>query len=300
MNIKYLTYNQIDKTKWDECISACKNHLVYAESWYLDIVCDKDWSALVLDDYEAIMPLPLKSKMGLTYVQQPIWTQQLGVFSKKVITPEILNSFLNSIPNKLAMVSLNINETNFTKTEKLESKTNLVVDLNKSVEDLKTAFSSNTKRNCNKANKEGLTIDFESNNVTEYINFFKKHLKSPVSEFHFSSLKQLITESLKQQKGFIALVKHENEIVAASFILKSDNRLIYRTGTSNQKGKDLKAMFFLVEYILKKYQNQNYLLDFEGSELDGVARFYNGFGAQNIPYYYYKKYNNKLLKVFKK
>ena len=94
--------------------------------------------------------------------------------------------------------------------------------------------------------------------------------------------------------------KHENEIVAASFILKSKNRLIYRTGTSNRKGKDLKAMFFLVESVLKQYDNKEYILDFEGSEIEGVARFYKGFGAQDQPYYYYKKYNNRLLKIVKR
>lgn len=273
---------------------------MYAESWYLDIVCNKNWSALVLNDYEAVMPLALKSKMGLTYVQQPFWTQQLGVFSKEVITPELVDSFLQNAPKKLAMVSINLNETNFTEAAKLDAKTNLIVDLNTSFEVLKTTFSSNTKRNCNKANKEDLTINFESKNVTEYINFFKVHIKNPVSEFQYNSLEQIITESLKQGKGFIALVKSENEIVAASFILKSNNRLIYRTGTSNQKGKDTKAMFFLVQSILKQYQNKNYILDFEGSELEGVARFYKGFGGVNVPYYYYKKINNKLLKVLGK
>tara|TARA_B100000809_G_scaffold244431_1_gene270332 strand:- start:1025 stop:1927 length:903 start_codon:yes stop_codon:yes gene_type:complete len=300
LDFKYLTYKQIDKAKWDECISTCKNHMVYAESWYLDIVCNKNWSALVLGDYEAVMPLPLKSKMGLTYVQQPFWTQQLGVFSKKEITTDLVDTFLNNIPKKLAMVSLNLNETNLTENQKLDSKTNLIVDLNISFVEIKTNLSSNTKRNCNKSNKEDLIIDFDSTDVTEYINFFKAHIKNPISEFHYSCLEQIITESIKKGKGFIALVKHENEIIAASLILKSDNRLIYRTGTSNQKGKDLKAMFFLVESILKTYQSQNYLLDFEGSELEGVSRFYKGFGAQNSPYYYYKKYNNKLLKVLKK
>jgi lipid II:glycine glycyltransferase (peptidoglycan interpeptide bridge formation enzyme) len=274
--------------------------LVYAESWYLDLVCDQNWSAIVLNDYEAVMPLPLKSKMGLTYVQHPFWTQQLGVFSKQELTPELVASFLTNVPKKLAMVSININETNFTPNQNLASKTNLIVDLNSSFEALKSNFSSNTKRNCNKANKEGLTINFDNQNVLEFISFFKAHIKNPVSEFHYSCLTQIITESLQQQKGFIAFVKSENEIIAASFILKSANRIIYRTGTSNQKGKDTKAMFFLVESIIKKYADSNYLLDFEGSELEGVARFYKGFGAQKIPYYYYKRYNNKLLKVLKK
>lgn len=274
--------------------------MVYAESWYLDIVCSKNWSALVLNDYEAVMPLPLKTKMGLTYVQQPFWTQQLGVFSKQEITNDLVDSFLVNIPKKLALISTNLNSTNFTEKQNLDAKTNLVLDLNTSFETLKTAFSSNTKRNCNKAAKEGLTIDYTSNNVEEYINFFKAHIKNPVSEFHYTSLEQLITESLKHSNGFIALVKHENEIVAASYLLISDNRIIYRTGTSNQKGKDTKAMFFLVESLIKEYKNKAYTLDFEGSDLEGVARFYKGFGATTVPYYYYKKYNNTLLKILKK
>ena len=59
-------------------------------------------------------------------------------------------------------------------------------------------------------------------------------------------------------------------------------------------------MFLLVEEIIKKFSNSKYLLDFEGSEIEGVARFYVGFGASNAPYYYHKKYNNKLLHFIKK
>ena len=59
-------------------------------------------------------------------------------------------------------------------------------------------------------------------------------------------------------------------------------------------------MFFLVDELIQQHADSNYQLDFEGSEIEGVARFYNGFGATNNPYFYYKKYNNKLLKVLNK
>ena len=36
--ITYLTHDQIDKTLWDHCIAQAPNGLVYAWSWYLDIV----------------------------------------------------------------------------------------------------------------------------------------------------------------------------------------------------------------------------------------------------------------------
>lgn len=300
MEIKYITYQNINKEKWDNCILNAANHLVYAESWYLDIVCPKKWDALVLNDYEAVMPLPLKSKMGLTYVQQPIWTQQLGTFSTQKITSELTKRFLTAIPKKMAMVSLNLNEHNFIDDYNLVAKTNLILNLNESFDALQTNFSSNTKRNIKKANKENLTVDFESKDVESFIHFFKENIQNPISEYHYNTLNKLVEGAISNGKGFIALVKQDNTIVAASFILKSNNRLIYRTGTSNSKGKELKAMFLLVNEIIKQHANTNVLLDFEGSEIEGVARFYNGFGAENIPYYYYKQYNNKLLKIIKK
>ena len=300
MEIKYTTYKNIDKAKWDKCVLNAANHLIYAEAWYLDIVCPENWDALILNDYEAVMPLPLKSKMGLTYIQQPIWTQQLGVFSTLKITEQLTTAFLQAIPKKMAMVSLNLNETNLVSDIDLVAKTNLIVDLNSSLETLQSKFSTNTKRNSNKANKAGLIIDLESKAVNEFIDFFKSNIQNPISEYHYNTLSKLVEFAVNNNKGFIALVKLDDEIVAASFILKSNKRLIYRTGTSNPKGKELKAMFLLVNELIQQYADSNYKLDFEGSEIEGVARFYKGFGAENVPYYYYKKYNNKLLKVILK
>ena len=300
MEIKYTTYKNIDKAKWDKCVLNTTNHLIYAESWYLDIVCPEKWDALILNDYEAVMPLPLKSKMGLSYIQQPIWTQQLGVFSTLKITEQLTTSFLQTIPKKMAMVSLNLNEFNLVSDLELIAKTNLIIALNSSLETLQSKLSTNTKRNSNKANKAGLTVDLESKDINAFIDFFKSNIQNPISDYHYNTLSKLVEFVVNNNKGFIALVKLDDEIVAASFILKSNNRLIYRTGTSNPKGKELKAMFLLVNELIKQYADSNYKLDFEGSELEGVARFYKGFGATNVSYYYYKKYNNKLLKVLKR
>ncbi len=82
MVIKYLKHKDIDKNKWDECINEAPNGLIYGMSWYLDRVCP-GWDALVSDDYEAVMPLPWKQKMGLKYVYHPLFAQQLGVFYRR-------------------------------------------------------------------------------------------------------------------------------------------------------------------------------------------------------------------------
>ena len=57
---------------------------------------------------------------------------------------------------------------------------------------------------------------------------------------------------------------------------------------SNEKGKELRGMYFLIDTFLQKNAGKGILLDFEGSMLEGVARFYEGFGASQETYYQLK------------
>jgi len=291
VKIKYLKHNEIDFEKWDSCINNSINHLVYAESWYLNIVCGSSWDALVFEDYKAVMPLPLKNKLGLNYIQQPIWTQQLGIFSTHLIIEKLVLDFIKSVPKKFKAISCNLNAFNECNQLPLIPKTNLILDLSKDYDTLKSSFSTNTKRNITKANKNSVELDFDSNNVEEFIVFFKSTLNSPAQELEINILKQIISYSLKNNKGFIVSATINNELIASCFILKSDKRLIYRVARSNEQGKENKAMFLIVDQLIKKYSNTDYILDFEGSEIKGIARFYESFGATNQQYYYLKKYN---------
>ena len=95
--IQFFSHKEINKRKWDECISSSVNGRVYAYSWYLDIVTDQ-WDALILDNYQAVFPLPFRRKCGIDYVYQPVFTQQLGLFSQAPLSPSLLEEFLAQIP----------------------------------------------------------------------------------------------------------------------------------------------------------------------------------------------------------
>ena len=51
------------------------------------------------------------------------------------------------------------------------------------------------------------------------------------------------------------------------------------------------AMTLLITTIIKKYQNSEYILDFEGSMVKGVASFYKSFGAEKEVYSLLAYYN---------
>src|ERR1700759_1778470 len=74
--ISYLSHSDIDKLRWDACISHAQYSIIYGYSWYLDMV-SPGWDALVDDDYQSVFPLTWKKKFGLYYLSQPNFAQHL-------------------------------------------------------------------------------------------------------------------------------------------------------------------------------------------------------------------------------
>ena len=99
MKISYLTQANIDKSKWDRCIDTAENGLIYAYSFYLDAMSE-NWDALIVNDYEMVMPLTWKKKYTIYYLYQPVFTASLGIFGNN-ISAEMVKSFLEKIPVKI-------------------------------------------------------------------------------------------------------------------------------------------------------------------------------------------------------
>src|SRR5690606_23323566 len=89
----------------------------------------------------------------------------------------------------------------------------------------------------------------------------------------------------------------ENELCAAAFFCRWKDRAIYMNAVSSPEGKKSRAMFLLLDNFIRKNANTNLILDFEGSMLRGVSRFFEGFGA--TPEIYYGMNFNRLPGIIK-
>ncbi len=98
--IRYIKYEDIDKDQWDDCISHSFNGNIYAYSWYLDVVAEQ-WDALIENDYERVFPLTWKKQFGVKFLYQPFFTQQLGVFSKNILTVKNVEEFIKAITKRI-------------------------------------------------------------------------------------------------------------------------------------------------------------------------------------------------------
>ena len=289
MQLKHLRNSNIDYEKWNECISKSYNSLAYAYSWFLDVV-SPGWEALVSENYEYVMPLPAKSKYKIPYLVQPVLTQQLGIFSAHEINEDIVISFIKEIP--YYSYELNLNEKNF--YSKAFIYPNYVLDLNQPYKNIQNAYSKNTKRNIDKAKKLQLSVkkDIEINEFLEfYYSIEKKFLYVQKSILE----KVLQTGSANNSISLYGVCSVKNELVAALCVLKTENRLIYLLPVSNDEGKNSSAMFYLLDYLINKEADKNICLDFEGSKIEGIARFYRGYGAKNRPYYILKRFRPSFL-----
>lgn len=287
MKPQYLKHHEIDKVKWDASVAQSINHLPYCFSWYLDIVSPA-WNALVLDDYDFIFPLTHRTKAGINYLYQPYFTQQLGLFGKKNFNGSLVKEFVEAIPTKFKFIEINLNTNCVLNAEEksVTLKRTHLLNLNESFETVTRNFSDNTKRNIKKASSENFTLE-ENNEVKKLIKLFQSTAgkKTELKKKDYEMLGQLIETAMEKNSGKIFLVKNNSsEWQAAMFLLRSKNCFINLFNASSESGKKNRAMFFLMNEILRMNSNSDFTFDFEGSEIPEVARFYKGFGGKEIFY----------------
>ena len=284
MKIQHLRHNEIDRLRWDATIARSLCDLPYAYSWYLDVVCPM-WEALVTDDYEYVMPLPLKKNRFVSYLIHPIWVQQLGVYSAQEITEKVFKRFYRRIP--YLMFDFNVNYLNYSVAcGYVQCKRNLIIPHSKDVYAIRKNYSYNAKRNISKAQKLGLRI--EEIRLEEFVALWKSENSDMRQDLH-ATIQPLVEavffNSSQQCEPYLLGVYSGSQLIAALFGIKTRERFIYLIPVSNKDGKEKSAMFMLVDYILENVCCQQGLtFDCEGSMIDGVARFYRGFGAQEQPY----------------
>jgi uncharacterized protein YggL (DUF469 family) len=278
MEIRHLQHHEIDLIQWDNCILNACNSLVYAESWFLDIV-SPNWEALISGDYEYVMPLPVKKKYGFSFLVQPPLTQQLGVFSLHDIDEDIIMHFVQKIPYR--SYHLHLNEQN--RYSKGIKQPNFILSLNKDYDMLFSAYSTNTKRNVKKANSYNIKIKTDLS-VNEFFRFYHSVEKN-YANLPETKMSRLIKESLSRGKVTLhGAYNIHHELISVLCLLHSSQRLIYLLPVSNKEGKNSLAMFRIVDEIIQKYENQNSVFDFAGSSVSNIARFYQGFNAEMQPY----------------
>jgi len=289
--IQYLTREKLNIEKYDSCISNALNSRIYAFSWYLDIVAD-DWGVLVKDDYEAVMPLPKRTKYYIHYIYQAPWIQQLGIFSSVVADESVIHHFINSIPKKFKFIDVFLNSHNRINLEKIKLRDNFVLSLDKTYEKLRNRYSKGRKSSCKQGEQVNLKI-VDYYEPDKIIQLFKQNKGTELNRknLDYDVLSNLMKYAI--QHNFVQIfgvINSNKELIGGAFFLKDKHRITYLFSAINEEGREKQAMSFLIDHVIKIYAASNYILDFEGSMIKELASFFKSFGAQKETYFHFKKY----------
>lgn len=281
MKILYIPHASIDKKNWDLCIDNTTDGLIYAYSFYLDAM-SKNWDALIMNDYEIVMPLTWNKKYTIHYLYQPFFCAQLGIFGKN-ISSEIVKFFLEAIPPKFKYWDFYLNKDNLYSLPSfyMYERINYVLSLLDTYKNLSAKFAQSHQRNIKRALKLGNVVK-KNVDIEKVIFLAKQQTKkfSPIAEKDYNNFLKLF-EVLKKKKmaTTYGVYSANNQLIASCAFVFSHNRAYYILVGNHPDSRTAGASHLMIDYFIKEHAGENLVLDFEGSNISSLAFFYKSFGA---------------------
>jgi len=301
--INYVKRKDLDVVKYDYCIENAIQSRIYAYSWYLDIVAD-NWDVLILNDYEAVMPIPWKRKYGIKYVYPLLWVLELGVFYADNKTK--IAAFLATLFNKFRFVESKLNST-----EKFISCKNQLVGKQfqtLSLKEVYPAIYSKYRKDRKKDIRKAVHLDLieKWNDIPDkLIVLFKNNVgkRTPnILEHDYTILENLMLACLERKVGEILSIYDKNSnLVASGFFIKHKDVVTILVSSTDFKNRNNGANTFLIDRAIFKFQKNFNTFNFGGSSIKSIAKYFLSFGAKTEDYQQVK-YNKLpfLLRFFKK
>ncbi|MFD1144398.1 GNAT family N-acetyltransferase [Larkinella insperata] len=307
MIIRYLDRSALDPDRWDDCVRASSQRLVYAASWYLDALTTGDkapyWGGIVAEEqggYVAVMPVVYKKKYGIRYAFQPDYCQQLGVFSRSGVDLQTVFPEFWKLLNRHVkwVVSYRFNEKNehelsFPAGLPLVKRSNHVLPLDKPYAEIYKGYATDRKSNLNRARNTAWVVE-ESRDVRPLIQLHRTHNEEKA--VGGIDLDLTIYDRFAQavdglhQRGLVRIwmARKEGEQMpeAGGVFVMDANRIIYLFNGASVAGRKQQARLWMINRLVEEFAGTPLEFDFESPAVgaESVKAYYRSFGAESRLY----------------
>lgn len=173
--------------------------------------------------------------------------------------------------------------------KRIQPQKTLILDLNKTAEDLLKNFNKRTRYNIKLAEKKGVEIEMSN----QYSHCFYELLEKTKKRQNFHSYseeyyKKLLTIQTEYFKTYLFLAKYEHKIIVASIVIFFGNKAVSLHTGSDHIYSAIKAPYLLRWKVIlkaKEFNKRNY--DFWGideKKWPGITQLKKGFNGQEIEY----------------
>jgi hypothetical protein len=301
---RYVRLTELNRPQWDALIQAAPNGMIYALTWYLDSVAP-GWEALVKEEagrYVAVLPLPVRRKLGFKYLQQPLLTQQLGLFYAPDAPPtaadwQQIGALLRQHFRYITRYSFNTDNAEVLDLSRLGSAfapftgavvVNYHLSLRPPYAELRAGYSPNRRWRLNQARRRGWNLE-PGTDIEQLIALFKEHtagkLYGGVGEEAYHALRAVYAAA--SRAGLAALWQARppgGEVGAMILLLRFRQQLIYLFSATDAAGKKAGAISLLLDAVVQAHAGQDLHLDFEAPTDKDVVHFYRSFGPAPAPF----------------
>lgn len=292
--IEYLKNIEIDREKWDNCIRNTKGAKPYGYSWFLDIMTP-GWEALTDDDYDAVFPLPLRTKYGISYLTTPAFVQQLGAFTPDKSPVQAIDEFLGFLPRFYRLIDMGVGQRISYDHFRASLRANYELDLSKSYDRIYEGFTPHCKRNVDKALKKKFQL-VDDITPDELITLFRNNRGEDIKRItpaDYQRLNDLISFCVKNKRGrIIGVRKSAKKILYGLFVLEVKGIKIMLLVVNTPESREKRIGYFAINELIRENASTKTILDFAGSSIPSIASFMESFGSVNKPYY--RIYSNRL------
>ena len=230
-------------------------------------------------------PLTWNRKFGFSYLFQPAFTAQLGIFYKKDPDQTLTESFITHAKKHFRFCEIHLNYANALSGTRPQA--NYVIDLDMSYEEIRLGFKKRLLENLREAETYSLNYQQDAY-FGETIQLFKKQYGNRflhVRQSDYNHFEKLCLELQNRNMAFIRQVRSDpGEILNKSIFLHDDRRIYNIMSVSLPAGREKRAHFYLLDRVISEFASKKILLDLEGSDIPGIAEFYRKFGSVNQPY----------------
>lgn len=287
MAIRWVKREDIDKVKWNSCVHYAYNGNVYGYIWFLDFI-GKSWSALIEDDYQAVMPLIFRKGLNKQEIFQPSFIRELGVFSYAPLNANRVKLFFDAIPEEYRLINMRVSEES--KPAEIQGfvvkeQTNYVLSLLQSYDILANRYSPAFKN----ALERSLSSRLQSSaSITpeQFAVFYEKHGlgKRSQREKDKHALLRIIYNVLHRGWGFLSGISdEEGELLAADFYITSHSRMMSLAPVISKNGEALGAAALQFDFLMRTNAGKPLLFDFNENQ-----SFINPTHVHAMPYPFYE------------
>jgi hypothetical protein len=283
-DIRYIKGSEIDRYRWDRALFEAPNGNLFGSSVFLDTMTD-GWDAVICGDYDAMLPLPVRSKWGIRYVHTIPFCGPFSIFGHGALEAGA-EAMLGAIPHNIVRCDINLwtgnaELTGWTST----SRVNHMLDLSEAYPVIRSRYHASTKNLLNRAMDAGFQLVSTLPVSTQIIMAEKFGGTGHSVRRELIRFDRLCQRWAEVGEVFSLVVSSTDGLpLSGGVFLRDAHRIHYLLGWSSREGRRQNASRFLIDHIIQLHAGHLLTLDFEGSDIPGVAQFFSSFGA--VPKHY--------------